>query len=99
MTIRLSLIAALVATASLASFSSAAAQPGPKFNGFPAPQCSRPMDQEAMRVNQLADLLAETRAQVDKNPLLWATVGYYEAELAATKRCLQSASAGQAIVR
>jgi hypothetical protein len=62
-------------------------------NGFPAVHCSRPADQEALRVNQLAEFLDKSRSMAVHNPLLLADVAYYEAELAASRRCLQSLAA------
>ena len=62
-------------------------------NGFPAARCSRPAEEEALRIRQLAEFVQKSRAMVDQNPLLWADVGYYEAELAASRRCLQSVAA------
>ena len=62
-------------------------------NGFPAARCSRPADEEALRIKQLAEFVQKSRAMVVQNPLLWADVGYYEAELAASRRCLQSVAA------
>jgi hypothetical protein len=105
MTIRSSLIAAFALAASSIG-SPAIAQPPLTpaemtnlANGLPAPRCSRPFEQEATRAAQLAGLMEQARAAMDKNPLLWATFKYYEAELAATRRCLQSASAGNPAVR
>jgi len=105
-TIRATLIAGLtIAMASLGAFASAVAEPltaaqsAEIANGLPAPRCARPAEEEAMRVNRLVERVAEARAAMDKNPLLWATFKYYEAELAATRRCLVSASAGQSVVR
>jgi hypothetical protein len=62
-------------------------------NGFPAAQCSRPADQEALRVKQLVEFLDKSRKVAAQNPLLFADVAYYEAELAASRRCLQSLAA------
>jgi hypothetical protein len=62
-------------------------------NGFPAARCSRPADQEALRVGQLVEFVEKSRAMAVQNPLLLADVGYYEAELAASRRCLQSVAA------
>jgi hypothetical protein len=62
-------------------------------NGFPAARCSRPAEEEALRIRQLAEFVQKSRAMVEQNPLLWADVGYYEAELAASRRCLQSVAA------
>jgi len=90
---------ALAAVLVLGSFSSAAAQPplhptaATAFNGFPAPRCSRPPEQEAARIQRLVESLEEARAAAEKNPLLLADVGYYQAELAASRRCMQSVAA------
>ena len=62
-------------------------------NGFPAVHCSRPADQEALRIKQLVEFLEKSRSMAVKNPLLLADVGYYEAELAASRRCLQTVAA------
>ena len=62
-------------------------------NGFPVARCSRPADQEALRIKQLVEFLEKSRAMAVQNPLLSADVGYYEAELAASRRCLQSVAA------
>jgi hypothetical protein len=62
-------------------------------NGFPAAHCSRPADQEALRVKQLGESLDKSRRVAAQNPLLLADVAYYEAELAASSRCLQSLAA------
>jgi len=87
---------ALSAAVILGALSASVAQPtGPVQslsapNGFPAAHCSRPADQEALRVKQLGEFLEKSRAMAAQNPLLLADVGYYEAELAASRRCLQS---------
>jgi hypothetical protein len=62
-------------------------------NGFPAARCSRPADQEALRIKQLVEFLETSRRMAVQNPLLLADVGYYEAELAASRHCLQSVAA------
>jgi hypothetical protein len=62
-------------------------------NGLPVAHCSRPADQEALRVKQLADFVDKSRRIAVQNPLLLADVAYYEAELAASRRCLQSLAA------
>ena len=62
-------------------------------NGFPAARCSRTADQEALRIKQLIDFVEMSRRLAVQNPLLLADVGYYEAELAASRRCLQSVAA------
>jgi len=90
---------AVVALVSIGVMSSLHAQPlGPVQsliapNGFPAAHCSRPADQEALRVKQLVELLDKSRGMAAQNPLLLADVAYYEAELAASRRCLQSLAA------
>ena len=89
----------IAASVSLGALSPSHAQPmGPVQslsapNGFPVTRCSRPADQEALRVKQLAEFLDKARAMAAQNPLLLADVGYYEAELAASRRCLQSVAA------
>jgi hypothetical protein len=90
---------AIVAAVILGALSSSGAQPmGPVQsatapNGFPATRCSRPADQEALRVKQLVEFVEKSRAMAVQNPLLLADVGYWEAELAASRRCLQSVAA------
>jgi hypothetical protein len=66
----------------------------PAPNGFPAARCSRPADQEALRVKQLVEFVEKSRRMAVQNPLLLADVGYYEAELAASRRCLQAVATG-----
>jgi hypothetical protein len=62
-------------------------------NGVPAGRCSRPADQEALRIKQLVEFIEKSRAMAVQNPLLLADVGYYEAELAASRRCVQAVAA------
>jgi hypothetical protein len=62
-------------------------------NGFPAARCSRSADQEGLRIKQLVEFVEKSRRIAVRNPLLLADVGYYEAELAASRRCLQSVAA------
>jgi hypothetical protein len=62
-------------------------------NGLPVARCSRPADQEALRIKQLVEFIERTRSMAAQNPLLSADVGYYEAELAASRHCLQSVAA------
>ena len=62
-------------------------------NGFPTAHCSRPVDQETLRIKQLIEFVEKSRRKAAQNPLLLADVGYYEAELAASRRCLQSVAA------
>jgi hypothetical protein len=90
---------AVVATVLVGVLTSPHAQPlGPVQsvnapNGFPAVHCSRPADEEALRVKQLVEFLDKSRRIAGQNPLLLADVAYYEAELAASRRCLQSLAA------
>ena len=67
--------------------------PVPLRNGFPALACSRPASEEALRIEQLIRLVEQTRVKAAHNPLLLADAAYYEAELAATRRCIQSLAA------
>ena len=62
-------------------------------NGFPAARCSRPADQEALRLKQLIEFVEKSRSMAVRNPLLLADVGYYEAELSASRHCLQAVAA------
>ena len=90
---------AIAAGVFLGALSSSDAQPmGPVQslsapNGLSAARCSRPADQEALRVKQLVEFLDKSRSMAAQNPLLLADVAYYEAELAASRRCLQSVAA------
>jgi hypothetical protein len=90
---------AISAAVILGALSTSGAQPmGPVQsatapNGFPAARCSRPADQEALRIKQLVEFVEKSRAMAVQNPLLLADVGYYEAELAASRRCLQAVAA------
>ncbi len=61
-------------------------------NGLPQARCSRPLDQEAERIGRLAEFAQKSRAMAQQNPLLLADVGYYDAELADSRRCVQSAA-------
>ncbi len=69
-------------------------QPEIAPNGFPAARCSRPADQEALRIRQLVEFVEKSRRMAVWNPLLLADVDYYEAELAASRRCLQAVATG-----
>ena len=83
---------ALAAVVALGSFSSATDQPlrptqaASALSGFPVARYSRPLDQEAERIERLTESLEQSRAAAEKNLLLLADVGYYEAELAASRR-------------
>ena len=89
---------ALAAVVALGSFSSATDQPlrptpaASALGGFPAARYSRPLDQEAERIKRLTESLEQSRAAAEQNLLLLADVGYYEAELAASRR-VQSVAA------
>jgi hypothetical protein len=61
---------------------------------FPGRSLSRPADQEALRVTRLVEFVEKSRRMAVRNPLLLADVGYYEAELAASRRCLQAVATG-----
>src|SRR5215468_6068771 len=83
----------------LSAQSSSGAQPTGVFhsaaapNGFPAARCSRPADEEALRIQQLIEFVEKSRSMAVQNPLLLVDVGYYEAELASSRRCLQAVAA------
>jgi len=89
---------ALAAVVALGSFSSATDQPlrptqaASAPNRFPVARYSRPLDQEAERIKRLTESLEQSRAAAEKNPLLLADVGFYEAELGAS-RSVQSVAA------
>ena len=89
---------ALAAVVALGSFSSATDQPlrptqaASAPNGFPVARYSRSLDQEAERIKRLTESLEQSRAAAEKNPLLLADVGFYEAELGAS-RSAQSVAA------
>ena len=74
------------ATAQTARATSAAAAPVASVNqGFK--RCPQSADQYADVVKQLVSTAARARALADENPLLEPDAAYYEAELAATKKC------------
>ena len=39
-------------------------------NGFPAARCSRPAEEEALRIKQLAEFVQKSRAMVEQNPMM-----------------------------
>ena len=90
---------ALAAVIALGSFSSATDQPlrpaqgASAPDGFPATRSSRPLDEEAERIRRLTKFFDQSRAAAEKDPLLLADVGYYEAELAASRRRMPSVAA------
>jgi hypothetical protein len=59
-----------------------------------AARCSRHADQEALRIKQLVKFVEKYRRMAVRAPLLLADVGYYEAELAVSRRCLQTVAPG-----
>jgi hypothetical protein len=89
---------ALAAVIALGSLSSATDHPRRPDDGaetlhaVPAAYASRPLDEEASRIRRLTESITQSRAAAEKNPLLLADVGYYEAELAA-RRGVQSVAA------
>jgi hypothetical protein len=100
MTTRRIVVGFVLSTAvALGSFSIAAAeslrpaQSAAAANGFPAARCSRPAEQKAERIKRLVEALQQSRAMAEQNPLLLADVGYYEAELAASRRCFGAVAA------
>jgi hypothetical protein len=81
-------LAAVVALGSLCSATDHPARPNhgaETFNRFAPAGASRPFDETTWRVQRLAESLEQSRAAAAKNPLLLADVGYYEAELAASR--------------
>ena|SRR5690242_21859102 len=50
-------------------------------------RCAKTADQYAEIMKQLVSTAARARALADENPLLEPDAAYYEAELAATKKC------------
>jgi len=50
-------------------------------------RCPQTADQYAEVMKQLVSTAARARALADENPLLEPDAAYYEAELAATKKC------------
>jgi len=65
------------------------AQSATALYDFQAVRCSRPVDQQARHIQKLTEFVEASRHMAEDHPLLWAEVGYYEAELAASRRCLQ----------
>jgi hypothetical protein len=89
---------AIAAVIALGSLSSATDHPRPpndgaeSFHAVPTTDASRPPDEEAIYIRRLTQSLEQSRAAAARNPLLFADVGYYEAELAASGR-VQSVAA------
>jgi hypothetical protein len=82
---------ALAAVVVLGSLSSATDHPlrpnqsAEAVHGVAAADASRPADEIAWRIRRLIESLEHSRAAEVKNPLLLADIGYYAAELAATR--------------
>jgi hypothetical protein len=79
--IRTVAFALTILAAGFASVSDAAAQ---SFSRCPKPE------QHADVIKVLTSATDRSRAMAEDNPLLLADVGFYEAELTATKRCVPS---------
>lgn len=87
-------IAAVTSTVILATVSSAAAQTVHQAVAAPITQasqrfarCPKSADQYADVMRQLVASATRARAMADENPLLEPDAAFYEAELAATKKC------------
>jgi hypothetical protein len=81
-------LAAVVALGSLSSATDRPLRPSQgteAFHGVAAADASRPLDEVARRIRRLTESLEQSRVAADKNPLLLADIGYYEAELAAAR--------------
>jgi|SRR5580704_16987435 hypothetical protein len=78
-------LAAVVAFGSLSSATDHPVSPNQgaeAVHGVPAADAPRQIDEAAWRIRRLVESLEQSRAAVEKNPLLLADVGYCEAELA-----------------
>lgn len=82
---RIALALTIVAAAGCATLSEASAQSA--FNRCPKPEHYGDV------MKQLAVATDRSRAMAEDNPLLLADVGFYEAELAATRRCAPAVAA------
>jgi hypothetical protein len=56
-------------------------------------RCPRSADQYADIMKQLVGAASRARAAADENPLLEPDAAFYEAELAATKKCVPTVAA------
>jgi hypothetical protein len=63
------------------------AQTSQGFAGQGFARCPRSVDQFVDTMKQLISEVSRARALADENPLLEADAAFYEAELAATKKC------------
>jgi hypothetical protein len=52
--------------------------------------CPRTVEQSLAMIQDLSGIVEVTRAQADVNPLYEADLGYYRAELARAKTCVQN---------
>jgi hypothetical protein len=95
-------IAALtvISACALAAMSTASAQtlaptrvvaPVAQIDGFA--RCPKSPDQYVDTMKQLVSAAAKARTLADENPLLEPDAAFYEAELAATKRCAPTVAA------
>ncbi len=102
----LRIIAALtVVTGGLVAMSAAAAQTARPLQAVAAPtapviqvnqgfaRCPKSADQFTDVMKQLVSSAARARALADENPLLEPDAAFYEAELAATKKCAATVAA------
>jgi hypothetical protein len=88
-------VAAVVALGSLCSATDHPLHPNADaetFHATPVAGESRPLEEETLRIRHLTESITQSRAAAEKNPLLLADVGYYEAELAASRH-VQSVAA------
>jgi hypothetical protein len=56
------------------------------FAGVPQIAASQSLDEVAWRIRRLTESLEQSRAAIEKNPLLLADVAYYQLELANARR-------------
>jgi len=86
---------ALAAAVALGQLCSATDQPVPPstetFGGVPEASASQSLA-VAWRIRRLTESLEQSRAAAEKNPLLLADVGYFEAELASARRAQTAAA-------
>ena len=88
---RIAIALTIIAAAASATLSDAAAQSS--FSRCPKP------DQFSDVMKQLVSATDRSRAMAEENPLLLADVGFYETELAATKRCAPSVASVARVAR
>lgn len=88
---RIALALTIIAAAGSATLSDAVAQSA--FSRCPKPE------QFGDVMKQLVSATDRSRAMAEENPLLLADVGFYETELAATKRCAPSVASVTKLAR